>query len=90
MHSMIIRSIAFQATIANLATLIKPDTQSLNMKKALLVLALVFSAAVLAQETPQTNSQLSANLLIPSLEYEVSTGAKSTLKSPFGYRLCLP
>lgn len=54
------------------------------MKKALLVVALVFSTALLAQETPETNTQFSGNLLIPSLEYEVSTGSKTSLDLMLG------
>ena len=62
------------------------------MKKVLLcVTVILFYSNSFAQETsPQTNSQFSANLLMPSLEYELSTGTNSTidllLGAGFAYR----
>ncbi|WP_029036450.1 hypothetical protein [Salinimicrobium xinjiangense] len=54
------------------------------MKNLLLVGAILYSTIIFAQQAPQTNSQLSVNLLIPSLEYEMSMGKKTTLDLNLG------
>lgn len=62
------------------------------MKKSLLFVAVILlSVNSFGQRTsPQTNSQFSANLLMPSLEYEWSIGTNSTLDfllgAGFAYR----
>lgn len=61
------------------------------MKRVLLFVTIIlFSVNSFGQETtPQTNSQFSLNLLIPSLEWEVNTSQNSTidlkLGTGFGY-----
>lgn len=61
------------------------------MKKALLLLSVIlFSANSFGQNnSPETNSQFSLNLVMPSLEWEVKTGQSSTidlvLGAGFGY-----
>ena len=62
------------------------------MKKLLLFVAVILSSiSIFGQErSPETNSQFSLNLILPSLEYEIKTGHSSTvdllLGAGFGYQ----